>query len=210
MLVSPLNQREKVHNNFNYILFPSAILEEPLPEAFGPTIDQNAASEYIKNLMKQALPRSEHANLATELKWHFVLDKHSVKEPKQGGKIKKKFLTRKQRYELGLLKLPKTGWSYSKLETIREMWKGYMRENLDYTQKVPSFEDPEWPAFSTTIGKSEFVGCEIKVVRSRNNSCVNVSGTVVLETKECFHIVTPQSKLRSKFFVVIFNMFILQ
>lgn len=42
------------------------------------------------------------------------------------------------------------------------------------------------------------VGCELKVVKSKVPSLIGMQGTVVLETKMSFKIVTPQNKLKSE------------
>lgn len=57
--------------------------------------------------------------------------------------------------DLNLLKLPKEGWNYNKLEPIRQMWKEYMIDNLELINKekevsmksVPKCDDSEWPNF---------------------------------------------------------------
>lgn len=132
-----------------------------------------------------------------------MLEKHSLRK-KRRLRRKKTFLTRKQRIELGFLKLPKEGWSYASLEPMRNMWKGYMRQNLEVV-KAPSCTDQEWSAFSTIVAKSELVGAEMTIIMSKVPCQVGMSGTVVLETKMTFQIITPHSKLKSKLVNVIFT-----
>ncbi|KAJ8913689.1 hypothetical protein NQ315_007406 [Exocentrus adspersus] len=173
-------------------LINSSLPEEILP---GPSLSQDQSIEFIKNLLIQNLPNSDSKNLKTDLQWKYVLEKHSLqKRPKP--KRKKTFLTRKQRLELGLLKLPKQGWNYASLQPLRDMWKEYMRENLELTT-APSCTDADWSSFSTVVAKSELVGAEITVIRSKVPSLVGLSGTLVLETKMTFQIVTPRSELKT-------------
>ncbi|KAJ8973009.1 hypothetical protein NQ317_004607, partial [Molorchus minor] len=80
-------------------------------------------------------------------------------------------------------------------QTLREMWKEYMRQNLGLA-RAPSCLDQDWTSFSAIAAKSELVGAEIKVVKSKVPNQIGMSGTVVLETKMTFQIVTPQSKLK--------------
>lgn len=47
------------------------------------------------------------------------------------------------------------------------------------------------------VAKSEMVGAELKVIKSKVPSLVGMQGTVVLETKMTFQIVTPQNQLKS-------------
>lgn len=51
--------------------------------------------------------------------------------------------------------------------------------------------------FSTILSKSELVGAETTVVRSKIPTQVGLSGTIVLETKQTLQIVTPKNQLKS-------------
>ncbi|KAF2887673.1 hypothetical protein ILUMI_18500 [Ignelater luminosus] len=112
-------------------------------------------------------------------------------------KRKKLFLTRSQRKDLNLLKLPKDGWNYNDLQLMRNMWMEYMRKNLGLIKKTPSCEESSWCNLSSILTKSEFIGAEITVIRSTVPSTVGITGTVVLETKSTFQVVTPNSQLKN-------------
>ncbi|XP_018564481.1 ribonuclease P protein subunit p29 [Anoplophora glabripennis] len=161
----------------------------------GPSLNPEQSTTYIRKFLIQNIPQSDLGTLTTDLQWKFMLEKHSLRK-KQKPKGKKTFLTRKQRLELGLLKLPKEGWSYASLEPLRDMWKEYMRQNLEIA-KAPSCNDQEWNAVSAIVAKSELVGAEMTIIKSKVPSQVGMSGVVVLETKMTFQIVTPQSKLKT-------------
>jgi len=171
---------------------------KPLPEEIikGYGLSKEAAIRHIENLLKETLPTSDSKNLKDDLRWNFLLEQHSVVKPNR-RKQKKSFLTRKQRKKMGLLKLPKDDWNYKSLEVVRTMWKQYMRENLDLIKQAPSCMDQEWNSFSVIVAKSEMVGAELKVVKSKVPSLIGMSGTVVLETKMTFQIVTPQNQLKT-------------
>lgn len=146
---------------------------------------------YINALLQQDLPTTERKSVKQELLWNFVLDKHTVNAKKKTHG-RKQLLSRKQRKKLGLEKIPKTSWDYESLQAVRDMWIEYMRENIG---KPP--RNGDWSGVSTTLGKSEFVGAELSVVKSTVPTLVGVSGTVVLETKNMFQIVTKDNKLKS-------------
>lgn len=129
------------------------------------------------------------------MKWNFLLDKHSLNKKKKAQK-RKTFLTRNQRKDLNLLSLPKESWNYNSLETLRAMWKDYMRQNLELISKAPSCTNQDWTSFSNILAKSELIGAELTVVKSKVPNQVGMTGTVVLETKMTFQIVTPESKLK--------------
>lgn len=145
----------------------------------------------------KTLPSTDSKNLTSEMKWNFLLEKHSLIKKKTLQK-KKTFLTRNQRKQLNLLTLPKEGWNYNSLEMLRDMWKSYMRENLDLLSKAPSFTHQDWNSFSNIVAKSELIGSELTVIKSKVPNQVGMTGTVILETKMTFQIVTQQSKLKSK------------
>ncbi|CAG9831084.1 unnamed protein product [Diabrotica balteata] len=161
-----------------------------------PSVPTEDSLQYVKNFLSQNLPSSDSKNLTADLKWNFLLKKHSFEKIKTGFKGKKSFLTRKQRKDLNLLKVPREGWDYEQLENLRDMWRSYMRENLDLNRKAPSCTDQEWNAFSVIVAKSELIGAEITVVRSKVPSLLRMRGTIVLETKMTFQIVTAESKLK--------------
>lgn len=153
--------------------------------------------EYVTKVLAVDLPAKERTGLREELIWNFVLEKNAEKKRRKEKPRKNTFLTRKQRVTMDLLKLPKDGWDYKSLQPIRDMWKQYMRENVDFNPNVPKFTDVEWSNLSVVSAKCEFVGAEVEVIRSRSPCIVGVKGTLVLETKMTFQVVTPASKLKS-------------
>lgn len=179
------------------MIFVDTVLPQHLIQ--GPNLNNLQNEQYIKNILVQDLPTTEKATINQELLWNFVLDKHSS-DNKKGKKprTKRTFLTRKERKQLNLLKLPKTGWNYESLQPMNEMWRKYMRENLEIIRKAPKCTDTEWNNVSTILAKSEFVGAEVEITRSKVPSQVGIRGIIVLETKMTFQIVAPDSKLKSK------------
>lgn len=73
-----------------------------------------------------------------------------------------------------------------------------MKENLNDFCRIPKCTDSDWSTVSAVLAKSEFVGAETEVVRSKVPSQVGVKGTIVLETKMTFQLITPHSQLKSK------------
>lgn len=176
-------------------------MNNPLPKEVFPdnTLSQSTeeSRNYIKNLLIKSLPSTDSKNLNNDMKWNFLLDKHSLNKKKNTQK-KKTFLTRNQKREFNLLRLPKEGWNYTSLEPLRQMWEEYMRQNLNLIPKAPSHTQQEWAAFSNILAKSELIGAQVTVIKSKVPNQVGMMGIVVLETKMTFQIVTPQSKLKSK------------
>ncbi|KAK5638579.1 hypothetical protein RI129_012874 [Pyrocoelia pectoralis] len=156
---------------------------------------KDSGKVYLFNLLKENLPRRTQSELNTLTDSTFVFTTNARKKGKV-VRTKKQFLTRKERKKLNILKLPKQDWKYDELCEMRELWKQYMRNNLNLYPKIPTWEDPNWTNFNITLAKSEFIGAELTVIRSKNVNQVGMRGTVVLETKATFQIVTPKNELK--------------
>ena len=176
------------------------ILEQPLPARFEPITDKEKAAESVSTILKQSLPHSQKSEVDNDKYWSYILDRHSSENRKPITKCnKKKTLSRADKQQLGLLKLPKDGWQYEKLTSMNDMWKNYMRENLELVNRT----EVDCSTLSTVLSKSELIGAEIVVERSIVPSYVGIQGIIVLESKSTFQIVTKKSKLKSKYFLVI-------
>ncbi|XP_045466912.1 ribonuclease P protein subunit p29 [Harmonia axyridis] len=174
-------------------------MDSPLPLTCFPDPDQyntKIVKNYIEKYIKSTVPKGDLKNLDKDFKYSFVLDRFSHVNTIKRPKIKKNFLTRKQRKTLNLLKLPKNGWNYDSLAPIHEMWKQYLRQNLDLAKKAPTCQDQDWTNFSTIIAKSELIGAKITIVRSKVPSLIGMQGILVLETKMTFQMVTPASEIK--------------
>ncbi|KAL3271260.1 hypothetical protein HHI36_021751 [Cryptolaemus montrouzieri] len=175
-------------------------MNSPLPEKEFPDpslFHTNIKKKYIEQYLTSKIPKGDTKTLEKDLHYTFILDRLSQDKTKKNVRIKRKFLTRKQRKELNMLKLPKQGWNYNSLGVIKEMWKGYMRQNLDLIKKAPNYQDQDWISFSTIVAKSELIGAEITIIRSKVPSQVGICGILVLETKMTFQLVTRDSKLKT-------------
>ncbi|XP_044763095.1 ribonuclease P protein subunit p29 [Coccinella septempunctata] len=175
-------------------------MELPLPASCFPDPDlynTKIVKNYIEKYVKSTVPKGDLKNLEQDFNYTFVLARFSHVNTKKQRKVKRNFLTRKQRKELNLLKLPKNGWDYQSLSGIHEMWKQYLRQNLDFPKKTPTYQDQDWLNFTTIIAKSELIGAEVTVVRSKVPTQIGMTGILVLETKMTFQLVTPASQLKT-------------
>lgn len=158
----------------------------------------NTDREEVINLLSQKLPKAQtETDLKEPNEWSFALTTRAPKKPQKKRIKKKVFLTRNERKQLNILKLPKTNWKYNELDAMRQLWKEYMRKNLSLYQKIPQMKDSNWNNFNVTLAKSEFIGAELTVVRSKVVTQIGMSGTVVLETKSTFQIVTAGNELKT-------------
>lgn len=181
-------------------------MDSPLPSNCFPDPDLyhiKIVKNYIEKYIRSAVPEGDLKNLTKDFNYTFVLDRCSQVNTIKRRKVKRKFLTRKERKNLNLLKLPKDGWQYESLLSINEMWKQYLRQNLELPRKIPTIQDPEWLNFTTILAKSELIGAEVTIVRSKVPSQIGMRGILVLETKMTFQLVTPASQLKSKYSVFL-------
>jgi hypothetical protein len=73
--------------------------------------------------------------VADEFKKLLVLETQKPRRVRlKTPRLSKKFLTARERRELGLYRLPKRGLRYSQFEALQDLWRGYMRELLDLDQ----------------------------------------------------------------------------
>lgn len=164
----------------------------------GVAVNRNDAAQYIRNILREQLPKCDQNNFDREIKWSYVLDKQPDIRRKKTKRKRKTYLTRKERESHNLLKLSKQSWDYEALSNMREMWKDYMRENLELAKIPPDLADKECQILNTILSKSEYVGAEIEVIRSTCPSVIGIRGTIVLETKCTFQVVTVNSQLKSE------------
>lgn len=176
-----------------------ANLNQPLPSKFGPKINKETADKYIKDFLKDHLPDSDKHQVDTEENWRFPLEK--IGEDRKKRKVKsqkKKLLSRNEKQKLGLSKLTKTGWDYSKILPMNKIWIGYMDENLEFAKRAPTWTEADYTSFCAVLNKSELIGAEISIIRSSTPSYIGIKGIIVYETKFTFQIVSSDSKFKGK------------
>ncbi|PNF27908.1 hypothetical protein B7P43_G08318 [Cryptotermes secundus] len=115
---------------------------------------------------------------------------------------KKKQLSLKQRRELGLYKINRTGMKYKDFEELHCLWKEYMRSCLDLEELAKRGFTGEpgskyWNNFSQVFLKADYHGAYLKVVRSTCSSLVGQSGIVVFDTKNTFKIIGRDNIVRT-------------
>ena len=118
---------------------------------------------------------------------------------------KAKPLSARRKRELGVHELRKEEIRYEVYEGLNQLWGGYMREVLGFTQDISNASmnaNANAKAMASTssrqitaqshgslIASADFHGASIEVVRSRCAGYVGVKGIVVRETKFTFVIV---------------------
>nr|XP_022920394.1 uncharacterized protein LOC111428898 [Onthophagus taurus] len=172
----------------------SSCLKTPLPQTNLKNIPDSSI-ETIKSFLEEKLPESERKDIEDGLNWNLYLDKNKTsKKPKS---VRKKLLKCKERKKI-FGKLPKDGWKYEKLLEMNSMWKQYVLNTLNGTDKIKRCNEGDFNQFCMNLNKIELIGAEIKVVRSKNPGYIGIEGIVVMETKFTLNIVCKLTfKLKS-------------
>lgn len=158
-------------------------------------------NEFIKQMVTASLPKSKHSTVDSELKRKFVLLKFRTADKKHVPCVKKR-LSLKQRRELGLYTINRTGMKYKDFEELHCLWKEYMRSCLGLAEleKRGFTGQPEskyWNHFSQLLLKADYHGAHLKVVRSTCSSLVGQAGIVVFDTKNTFKIICRDNIVRT-------------
>lgn len=107
--------------------------------------DNKDNKKELRKFLKRHIPRSDQKHIDSELKKTITLAKTKRVQYKQIPQVRKngKFLKARERRQLGLYKLPKRGMKYQDFLGINELWKGYIRNLVDFNKWKPG-----------TVGKS--------------------------------------------------------
>ncbi|KAI4454905.1 ribonuclease p subunit p29 [Holotrichia oblita] len=164
-------------------------INKTLPPRYGPNFKQEAAYEHVKELLNEILPQTDKSQIETEQNWRFPLEKIREEKKRKPKSTKKKLLTRNEKKKLGLLKLPKGGWDYSKILPMNKIWKEYMYENLELVKRAPHHTESDYNSFCAVLNKSELIGAEISIIRSKVPSYVAESKFKIITKDACVFII---------------------
>ena len=109
----------------------------PLPVNFYSHLDSGGKCEGgARTFFADRIRRSDRNEVADEFKKLLVLETQKLRKAPRVKKprLSKKFLTARERRELGLYRLPKRGLRYAQFTGLQELWLGYMRELLGLDQ----------------------------------------------------------------------------
>ena len=112
----------------------------------------------------------------------------NASKPKENKKKSK--LSRKEKAELGLVKINREksiNLKYKKFSSLRCLWNEYV---VDLSKK---------PEFSKRFLKMDLHGAELHVFRSKCPNFVGVCGTCIFDTKNTFQILTKDNQLKGNF-----------
>ena len=150
--------------------------------------------EATRDFIGELVPESDRKEIDDEMKRMLLTNKlkckQKIKKPqpvRQGKKNKAaKPLTARERRDLGLDRLPRTGGlKYADLKPLHELWKGYMAEKVDLSRTGKGVEDTA----KMRLCRADYHGAHVKVTRAKCANLVGLEGFVAIETRNAFQIV---------------------
>ena len=147
----------------------------------------------LKKLLENHIPRSDQKDIDLELKKTVVLTKPKYSKTKTAKPKKKsgKFLTAKERRNLGLFKLPKKSLKYDSFRSMHILWLEYITGLVDLENRRPG--DKNTPM---RLCRADYHGALVKVTKSKSQSLLGVEGFIVVETRSTFQIIGKDDVLK--------------
>jgi len=186
----------------------------PLPPALGGSTnpEEENTVDKIKDFLKEHVPKSDQKEIDEEFKKNIPLGKQQKKKIKQAQPLRKgKSLTAREKRNLGLYKLDKTGLKFETFKKLHFLWLDYMREIIDFAKieatkttddthvsyyggRMPAVLDEN---LQLKICRADMHGCLMKVTRALNSCLIGIQGIVVMETRHTFQIIDKKNVLRN-------------
>ena len=171
----------------------------PLPDRFYAGLDLSKSEDDAKTFFENRIRRSDRNEVTDEFKKLLVLEaQKSRKVRHKQPRLSKKFLTARERRELGLYRLPKVGLRYAQFTGLNQLWLGYLQELMDLTQleasgwtpgKIPSASEKFLfhfvYIFSSNCGNFVKTGTYLVKYRSRkfNQTSTGTSNQLLTDRK---------------------------
>jgi len=174
---------------------------EPLPETY---LKHKQKNFETKKFFETLLPDSDKKEVGEEFKKTLVLSAQNKRRQKNNGqpRISKRYLTSRERRQLCLYRLPKTGLKYDQFRPLHDLWVAYMEEllGLDGLEKAgwtPGLgEDARQEQLQTRLCRADLHGALVKVTKASCPSHVGVTGIIALESRNTVQIISKDNKLR--------------
>lgn len=148
----------------------------------------------VINFLKTNVPQSSIPNIESELKKDFVFAKKKNRMIKKKTKKKKPYLNRKEKKMIGFYNLAQCNLKYSDVLPLYNVWKDYICKVLEIEFKnLPHVTSKQWETLTQGLYKSDFHGSILKVIRSKCPSYVGKTGICILDTRNCFKILTKDN-----------------
>jgi len=186
-----------------------AALCEPLADTIysGLKPRLNTETKTIATFFNDHVNSADKHEADNEFKRTLVLEtqKSRLNQKKKANKtvrISKKQLTGREKRDLGLNRLPKTGLKYAQFKALNELWVEYMNGLLDIASLEAAgwtpgnLEESRYLQLQMKVYRADFHGSILKVESSPCGSHVGVQGICLMETKHTLQLISIDNKLR--------------
>ncbi|OWA52048.1 putative Ribonuclease P protein subunit p29 [Hypsibius exemplaris] len=103
-----------------------------------------------------------------------------------------KGLSNKERKRLKIYDIPKEQQKFDLVKPLHDLWCGYMEQTFNLSGMTPA----RVAVTQDDLTKADYHGALLKVMESPNASLIGLEGIVVRETRNMFHVITRQDKLK--------------
>lgn len=154
-----------------------------------------SGSSVVKSYLETHLPSSDRNEIDGEMKKIFSLQKQKGSRKKitnsKCRRKKDKYLSARERRQVGLDKLPKVGLQYSSFLALHNLWLGYIKEvlKLNHNNKPLILDDQ----VQLRACRADLHGALVKVTKAKTKSLVGLQGIVVMETRNTLQIITKKN-----------------
>ncbi|KAK7069535.1 RNase P/RNase MRP complex subunit [Halocaridina rubra] len=202
-----------------YQILPSDVVENisSLVEMSVPVEDKDANSQECLEVLRDRLVKKKETERYTESyfecqqklklwphKYKKKLQKNAAdRQPAdmKSSRKRKTALTSQERRTLGLHKINKLDKTFEMFVPLNKLWMNYAKKLLSLNYHLGrgwtgADRDNVTAAVQNGVRKIEYVGCFLRVTKSRCSSYIGVVGIVLKETKNTFTLICPDDKVR--------------
>jgi len=180
----------------------SANFMQPLPTEMTKHLD-NIKTEDIDEFLERRVDGRDQNTIQNIFKRHLILNSQKRRKKwKNKPRVGKHQLTAKEKRNIGLDRLPKTGLQFTNFTALSDLWLTYMRELLGTEGLVKSgwtpgnLEETTLQGLQMKVTRADFHGAIMKVVSADCPTQVGRQGICLMETRYIFQILSADNKLR--------------
>jgi len=182
---------------------------EPYKSELPPDIAKGLSDNYpsVNEFLDEKIKNDKDKSKIQDLfkKRLILVSNKSRKKWKNKPRTGAKELTAKEKRNLGLDRLPKTGLQYTNFTELTSLWHEYMKDLLGTaTLKASNWSPPSnfddssghLPNLQSKVSKADLHGAIIKVETAECPTHVGRQGICLMETRHTFQIISTDNKLR--------------
>jgi ribonuclease P protein subunit POP4 len=175
---------------------------QPLPVEMTKHLDDTKEDD-LEEFLAQRISFRDHGQIDDVFKRRLFLEGDKTRKKwKKKPRVGKHQLTAKEKRNLGLDRLPKTGLQFTNFTDLSNLWLTYMRDLLGTDGLIKSgwspgnLEEPLLQTLQMKVTRADFHGAIMKVVSADCPTQVGRQGICLMETRHVFQILSADNRLR--------------